>query len=359
MNIVYGANDGYAKHLGISLCSLLEHNTREDVINIYILSTGISVENKKNLQELVEKYRRNLVIVEMGNLESRFAGDVLNMEGERQDRESEKQTCEKQFLEDEGEYDRSRKINTGGFDISIMSRLFMGDVLPDSVERVLYLDCDTIILQSLHRLWEVNLKGAVLGAVMEPTIYDSVKEQIGLNPQEPYYNSGVLLIDLKRWREENVQQELVEYFLGHNGALGFGDQDTINAVLRGKIRTLSPRYNFFSNYRYFRYDTLVKLLPAYSCCPRAAWEEAKRHPAVVHFAGDERPWRAGNRNPYRLAYRKYKRMTVWKDEEMEHGKELYMEMYHVMNLATWVCPPFRGWISRKFGQKAVEARKEK
>ena len=100
-----------------------------------------------------------------------------------------------------------------------MSRLFIGTLLPKTVKRVLYLDCDTVVVQSIGNLWNLDLKGHVAGAVMEPTIYQVVKQEIGLKEQDPYFNSGVLLIDLERWRADGVEKRLLDFYGSKDGSL--------------------------------------------------------------------------------------------------------------------------------------------
>ena len=178
MNIVYVSNDGYARHLGTSLYSLLDRNQLEQEIVIYLLSVGMSLENQEKLRTIASRFDRRLEVIEMGNLKERFPYE----------------------------------IDTGGFDISAMGRLFVGTVLPDTVERVLYLDCDTVVLSSLRGLWNTDLGKNVMGAVMEPTIYPSIKEQIGLKPEDAYFNSGVLFIDVKKWREQKAEIQLLEFY---------------------------------------------------------------------------------------------------------------------------------------------------
>ena len=114
MNVVYASNDGYARHLGASMYSLFDRNQLEEEITVYVLSMGLSEDNRRKLGEIAEHFDRNLVILEMGNLKERFASD----------------------------------IDTGGFDISAMGRLFIGTALPEEIGRALYLDCDTIVLGS-------------------------------------------------------------------------------------------------------------------------------------------------------------------------------------------------------------------
>ena len=131
----------------------------------------------------------------------------------------------------------------------------------------------------------------------------------------------------------------------------------LNGLLKGRIRTLSPRWNFFTNYRYFRYDTLCRMQPSYRRIPEEVFRKAKRYPAVIHYAGDERPWRAGALNFYGRAYEQYLAMTPWRGTPKEKGKELYLLLYHVMDLVTPVFPFVREAISKAYVRKCIAARK--
>ena len=323
MNVVYASNDGYARHLAVSLYSLLEHNKEADKIHGYILSMGLSEENKNRLMGIGAQFEREVIVIELGDLKERF----------------------------------SYNVDTGGFDLSIMARLFVGEVLPETEERVLYLDCDTVVNSSLKRLWEMDLESNMVGAVMEPTIYPAVKESIGLLPEDPYFNSGVLLIDLNRWRKEHAQKLLLDFYSSRGGKLFAGDQDTINGALKGRIKPLPPRYNFFTNYRYFRYSHLTKLSLVYQTITKKSFQEAKKHPVILHYMGDERPWKRGNLNHYRKVYDHYLSLTPWAGTKKEEGSYLYMVIYHLMDYATFLCPPVRDMVSRHFGMKVINSRK--
>ncbi|MEY8354035.1 glycosyltransferase family 8 protein [Lachnospiraceae bacterium 54-53] len=323
MNVVYASNDNYARHLAVSLYSLLDHNREARDIHVHVLSMGLSGQSRERLADVAGGFGRELTVVELGDLKERFAYEV----------------------------------DTGGFDLSIMARLFIGEVLPEETDRILYLDCDTVVCSSLKKLWETELGTFLLGAVMEPTIYPAVKEEIGLLPQAPYFNSGVLLIDMKRWREENAQKKLLDFYRSMGGKLFAGDQDTINGALKGRIKPLPPRYNFFTNYRYFRYSHLVRLSPVYGKLTMQSFKEAKKHPAILHFMGDERPWKEGNRNHYRKAYEHYLSLTPWAGTPKEKGTRLYMTVYHLMDYATFLCPAFRDFVSRRFGMQVINSRK--
>ena len=125
MVAAYASNDGYARHLAASMCSLFDNNQSEETIRVYILSNQLSADNISRLRSIGDKYGRELVVVELGDVRSRFPYE----------------------------------IDTRGFDVSALSRFFMAQMLPESEERILYLDCDTIVTDSLTPLWEQPLGG--------------------------------------------------------------------------------------------------------------------------------------------------------------------------------------------------------
>ncbi len=323
MNIVYACNEGYARHMAVSMLSLLDRNQRERELVVYLISLGITAESRDKLSSIASRYGRTLHIIEFDDLRQQF----------------------------------DYEIDTRGFDISAMARLFVGRLLPEHVKRVLYLDCDTVVTRSIRELWETDLSGNLLAAVMEPTIYDAVKEDIGFSKEDPYFNSGVLLIDLDRWRQTDAEKRILGFYQEKGGALFCCDQDAINGALKGEIRSVSPRFNFFPNYRYFSYRTLVHHAPWYGAVTREAFRKAKERPAVIHYAGDERPWIAGNLCHYRKPYDYYLAQSPWAGTPKVKGKELYMLLYHAMDYVTAVCPSVRWQISKRLGMKVVEARK--
>ncbi len=317
MNIVYVANEKYVQHLCISMLSLLDHHRGKEELRLYIISTGIKEASQKILRDAALLYKREICILDFADIAEKF----------------------------------SYKPDTSRFDIAALGRLFLGELLPAEAERVLYLDCDTLVLQNLEALYAVDLKGKLLGAVPEPTIYPSSKTDIGMYKERLYYNSGVLLADLAQWRKTRATETVLAYLESINEVCLFADQDAINGAFMQRIRTLSPKYNFFSNYPYWRYEALLRLAPEYGVIPKAVFEQAKKHPAILHFAGDERPWKRGNLNYYRRAYEKYKRLSPFADAPPEPANICYMFAYHLMNLATFVCPGLRVWLSRQWLRK--------
>ena len=340
MNIVYVSNENYARHLCVSLCSLLDSNADEERLEVFVLDAGIGADSKKKISKTAALFGRTVEFVPLGDLNARFSS-ALRKAG-------------------------AGPLDTGCFDLSTMGRLFAADLLPAAVRRILYLDCDTVVLKPLKKLWETELGGpkgarcknaAVIAAVQEPTIYEEVKQYLGMGTAEPYFNAGVLLMDLGQWRAEGLTGKVLEYYAGISEESLFNDQDALNGALKGRIRTLSPRFNFFTNYRYFRYETLCEMQPSYRKIPEKVFLDARRHPAVIHYAGDERPWKAGALNFYGRAYEQYLAMTPWKGTPKEKGKELFLLLYHGMNLITPVFPGIRAAVSRAYIRRCIAERR--
>lgn len=322
MNVAYVSNENYVRHLAVSLCSLCDSNMDEEELKIFVISTGIGERSKEKLRRIAKSFGRELFVSELLHLSSRFGG----------------------------------KIDTGDFDISTMGRLFLGECIPEAVEKILYLDCDTVVLKPLKKLWNQALKGEILAAVQEPTIYPEVKAYLHFDQHTPYFNAGVLLIDLKAWREEKTGQRTVDFYKSIAEQSLFNDQDALNGSLCGRIRTLSPGWNFFTNYRYYRYETLCKMQPSYQKISKKSFRHAKSHPAIVHYAGAERPWKAGAFNYYGKAYETYLSMTPFAGAEKERGQEIEMALYHMMLWITPIVPIVRKMFSRAYVRRLIQKR---
>ena len=144
MNIVYASNENYVKHMAASMASVFEQNKKEKRLVVYVLSMGIKMDSREKLESVANRYDREMKWIEFDNIRDYF----------------------------------DFRVHTRGFDISAMGRLFVGRLLPENIRRVLYLDCDTVAVQPFGRLWRMDLKGKLVGAVMEPTIYREVNRSL-------------------------------------------------------------------------------------------------------------------------------------------------------------------------------------
>jgi len=238
---------------------------------------------------------------------------------------------------------------TSGYNSIVLSRLFLCSYLSDNIERILYLDCDTIVNGSINELENISFGHNLIAAVPELYMPANKKALIGLKKKETYYNAGVLLINLKLWRAKNVELEFIEYFRMKNGRLLYNDQDILNHCCKGRILTLSQTYNLPPNLFYFPRYFVKRLQPAYNVEDSIAYMKIISSPVIIHYMGDERPWIQGNHNKYRKPYEYYWKKSPWKKDSMVQGQRVYMFCYHVLNLITIICPWFRMLFSNLVG----------
>lgn len=306
MNILYTLNDKFVPQVAAGICSVCENNKDIENITFYLISKEISEENKKKLVEFGNKYNRDVYIKELGNI-----NDYIDFE-----------------------------FDTTGWNSIVLARLILDKFLPDSIQKVLYLDGDTICRGSLKKLWETNLENHVLAASIEPTVDKTRKENLGLKDY-PYYNAGVLLINLDKWKKDNIGKQILGFYKKNNGRLFANDQDAINGALAGKIYTLLPKYNFYNIFYQYPYKFLKKLMYPVKYFEEDEFKECVKNPVIIHYLGEERPWRIGNHHKYKSDYINFLDKTPWAKMNYENGWKLYFICWDIFNFITKPFPKLR------------------
>lgn len=315
MNIIYASNNEYAKYLGISMISLFDNNKDLDKITVYILSQNIDSINVEHLLNIANRYQRNINFIDISEFEEHIPFDFF----------------------------------TSGYNSIVLSRLFLCSYIPSDIERILYLDCDIIVNGSIKALETIVFGSNLAAAVPELYMPADKKALIGFRKEEIYYNAGVFLVNLALWRSNNMESIFIEYYRSKNGRLLYNDQDILNHCCKGRILTLSYTYNLSPNLYYFPRYFVKRLQPAYDLRSPEKYTHILSEPAIIHYMGDERPWIEGNHNRYRKQYEYYYKRSPWCNEPLIQGQKLYMFCYHVLNLATRVCPWFRILFSKLIG----------
>ncbi|MCJ2136762.1 glycosyltransferase family 8 protein [Methylobacterium sp. J-026] len=181
------------------------------------------------------------------------------------------------------------------------SRLLFADLLPTSVHRIIYLDCDVVCRRDLTELWELGAGVDVLGAVRDPWLDPDtkLKSSLGLSPDQIYFNSGVLLINVDAWRAENTEARLCD-FVSSRPDIKHADQDTLNAVLSARLTEVPEKWNMMIDH------------------PRREDEGHLRdHAAILHYVGGFKPWHLGYHltNPLKgKPYAAEKRLSPWRSK---------------------------------------------
>jgi lipopolysaccharide biosynthesis glycosyltransferase len=171
---------------------------------------------------------------------------------------------------------------------AIYFRFLAPKLLPPRVRRVIYLDADLLVLDDLSRLWRTGLGGRAFGAVQD-TGFLTVGQayfpwrELGIPPAEKYLNSGVLLIDVRRWKKERVSEKALAYVEAPGHEIAFPDQDALNALFAGRWRPLDPRWNVMLDSAYPRLPNLPRE-------EKVLLARAIARPAILHFAAGPKPW---------------------------------------------------------------------
>jgi lipopolysaccharide biosynthesis glycosyltransferase len=135
------------------------------------------------------------------------------------------------------------------FSSAIYNRLWICEILDGVASHVLYLDTDIICLGNMMEITRTRLDGKIVAAVAE-IAQNELKSNINLVTDEPYFNSGVLYIDVEKWNLSHVTQHVIERLIDNDGTYAYPDQDALNKVLMGNIAFIDKRWNLF--YSHFK-----------------------------------------------------------------------------------------------------------
>jgi len=258
IHIAYALNDKYAEMTCVSMCSVLT-NCEDSEIVFHLFAEQLSREHSEKLTGL-NKTHENAGI-KFHNI--RIDGDLFVT--------SDYDTCGLPNLTKE-----------------TYVRVLMPDLLPD-LERLIYLDCDTIIEGNIARLWEIDLGGALAGMVpdysTEPK--EAKKRILGIGESDAYFNGGVMLMNLAGLRKFQLSRKAAEnvsrlYKIVTEADLNwYADQEVLNFTLRGEVKKLPMRYN-----SYFWIS-----LPLGECINECI--ETLLNPVIVHFIGTPKPTELG------------------------------------------------------------------
>ncbi|WP_130871270.1 glycosyltransferase family 8 protein [Intestinimonas massiliensis (ex Afouda et al. 2020)] len=182
-------------------------------------------------------------------------------------------------------------------------RLLSSRMLPDGVERILYLDPDVLVLNPLRPLWELDLGGKALAAAAHTgkTELANNVNRLRLGTAHDYYNSGVLLMDVAACRKLMVPEEIFQYVSRHAKELLLPDQDILNALYGSQIYPLDDAV---WNYDARNYNTY---LVSSSGQRNLRW--VMSHTAVLHFCGKAKPWKPGYIYRFGVLYLHYAQIT--------------------------------------------------
>lgn len=275
LNLLISSDANYLPHAATALTSVCEHNRRH-AITIYYLHTGLSADDFARMSAHVERYGARVVFI--------LADDA-----------------------------RLRRFRTGAhFTTPTFYRILCADVLPPGVDRVLYIDCDVVVRADVADICAVDLAGCPVAAVADAFVGSAPWLQqlnaLGGAEMGDYFNSGVLVIDLERYRSAGIGPAALELLDRHHADFTYADQDALNIALARRWLPLPARWNVQS--LWYSLDFCIR---AASRPPewRLEYVNAIKNPAIIHYAAPSKPWHFMNTHPMKGEYWKYRRLTPY------------------------------------------------
>lgn len=283
IDVIYQFNEKYAPYAGVSVTSLLENNKHMEAVRIFILGEKLSEASILKFRQLADRYKREILFI---NTEEQI---------------------EKMKAAGMPSYRGSYAANL---------RLFLPYLVDDSIEKLLYLDADTVVTGRLDELFD--------RATDEYPIYmalDSLamkhKEEIGLNADDKYFNSGVILFLMNEWKKQKLSDAIMHHVKTVRNNYPSPDQDLLNVVCCGRIGLLMPQYNFQPVHVAFTIEAYCRIYSNEGYYTREELEQAGKSPCIYHFFRflGEFPWDKGNVHPDNELFDKYLQLSPWKDYE--------------------------------------------
>jgi len=266
VHVLFCCDPGYAQHLCVAIISMLENNPASQ-FDIVVVSREDFGDAGRRVARSVARY---------GNFDLRF--EVFSPPK-----------------------DLTLPVRAH-YSLDTYSRLWLADFFPTSVERVLYLDSDLIVVGDIQELWATDLGGNLLAAASIP---GSTKcEFLAIPESYGYFNAGVILTDLRQWRETRAVDELVAFVAANPDKLVDVDQDVLNACFYKRRAKLSYIWNVISPF-YFPHHPLG--------LSQDEIQRVRRDARIVHFNGASKPWSYMSRHPRRDDYLSYLKLSEWRD----------------------------------------------
>ena len=273
--IAFACDEGYAKHVAVVMQSILANATVTDRYEFHILTMDLSLNAESRLSEIASHSNATTIVHRV---------DPIRLAG----------------------------FPTGSLPLETYLRLLLPEILPE-YEKIIYLDADLIVMDSLAELWDCPIDDNAIAAAID-TITILRGEQIlshfkalHLPEEHVYFNAGVLLLNLKVLREIQLLEKVKTWVSKYADLMINSDQDVLNVVLAGRVKYFHLRWN----------------LQAPLIAPiQLGWKCSKDHinavsnPAIVHYVTNRKPWRKEFKLPYQSLYFKYLAQTPWQEDDL-------------------------------------------
>lgn len=283
MNIVVCTDHNYIMPCGVMLHSLLKNNKQNDILFIVVIDESVSETDKEILIQISKES-------EYVDLKFRLIDGHI--------------------------FDNFPNLGNGVYvSKATYYRLYLTEILPHDMDKVLYLDCDMIIRKDLINLWNTEIDNVAVAVALDGMdgliqLYNRLQYPVA----KGYFNAGMLLINLKYWRENNIMNKALSFIEHHFDRIVSHDQDVLNYILQDSKKYVSFTYNFgecflykpaMMQFDYFKYKDEI--------------DNVILDPAIVHYTVSK-PWKKNCKNPLRALFYSYRDETKWKGKALESSK---------------------------------------
>ncbi len=264
--IISCADDNYAAPLNVMFVSLLENSANPERIHFFVIDGGISLQKKAILTHDIGIRHSHVTFIDINH-------------------------------DDYTGFPTTATISAASY-----YRISIPDFFDQKVEKIIYLDCDIIVKKDIIFLWETDLQEYPIAAV--ENISKTTYKKSGL-PQKDYFNSGVMLLNLKKWRDENISKQVLTFIVENPELIDSHDQCALNGIIKGNWKKLSLIWNMQTGL-YRRSMQVDRLIKEQSDC--AIWD-----PGIIHYIGWPKPWIVPCYHPLCEEFRRYKDMCSFND----------------------------------------------
>ena len=284
LDVLYSCNELYIEQAGVSLLSLCKHNHLDfEEIRIHFVEDHISRQSKDTLLKTVQPFQAKLFFYA---LEEWIEPNLF--------------------------------CSTDSYHpVSIYSKIFCGRLPIEN--RLLYVDCDCIITDSLKELWTLDMKDDIIAGVLMPYSI-TYKEQYHLQNCNSYICDGVVLFNLPLWRTYHCEEKCLSYIQSFHGMPPMMSEGTLNYICRDHIFVLPPKYNMMGHLFLLSVDKIKAFYQALYYKEETR-QDALIHPVIIHYIREfyERPWFLNSDHPKYALYQQYKKDSLWAENEPRKG----------------------------------------
>lgn len=287
MNIAVCLDNNFVMQAGVFITSLCVSNIHND-ITFYILSDALSEENKNQLQQITDKYSKQIVFAKI---------DMEKL---------------KDFPIRKGDH----------LSLAAYFRILLPVLLPENLDKVMYADCDMLVVDDLKDFYDTDITNYST-AITADMFYDDerITNRLLYDVKDHYFNSSMLLINLEWWRKNEITKKTLTFISENKDRCLAHDQDALCAILHGTILTAPGRYNI-------QFDFLRKNPSNMIIKDKSVLEDAlasPHNPAIIHFTGPTKPWHTWSFNPYDKLWDYFQDRTIWKDQPKQEEYTGYMK----------------------------------